>query len=356
MRRGLMGWDEAELPRSVLTARLERLQAAMAREGLDALLLYTNLVRPAAVCWLTGFTPYWIESLLLVPANGRPMLATALSKRVADWIRTTAWLDEIVNTPKPGTAIGQRLARCKRVGVLELDALPAGLYDDMVVAAPAVEFVDAGAMFASVRTRIDDAELKLIEKADALAVAALAQVEASATDAGALAGLVEKHARIAGAEEAYIAIAPDLDLDRRLIQVSGPVPLARRFAVRASIAYKGAWVRRTKSFARDPQGASAMASADAWLPQAMHALRDLLPSRGYSTVAESFALLRAGQHSQMTGWMAESCIASYPLEVVASLPVRGKEGPAPGTFLVLSVELAIDDVPWLGAAPMFVRS
>src|SRR5205085_9707522 len=122
---------------------------------------------------------------------------------------------------------------------------------DMVAAAPMVELVDAGAMFASVRTRIDDAERNLIEKADALAVAALAHVDASASDAGALAGLVEKHARIAGAEEAYIAIAPDLDLDRRLIQVSGPVPLSRRFAVRASIAYKGAWVRRTRSFARD---------------------------------------------------------------------------------------------------------
>jgi hypothetical protein len=355
MRRGLMGWDEAELPKSVLEARLKRLQAAMAGNGLEALILYTNLVRPAAVCWLTGFTPYWIESLLLVPANGTPMLATALSKRVADWIRTTAWLDEIVNTPKPGTAIGQRLAACKRVGVLELDALPAGLYDDTVAAAPKVELVDASAMFTAVRSDVDEAERKLIEKADALAVAALAQVDASATDAGALAGLVEKHARLAGAEEAYIAIAPDLDLDRRLIQVSGPVPLARRFAVRASVAYKGAWVRRTRSFARDPQGARAMASADEWLPKAIDALRDLPPTRSYSTVAASFALLPAGQYSQLTSWMAESCIGSYPLEVVASLPVHGKEGPAPGTFLVLSVELAIDDVPWLGAAPVFVR-
>jgi hypothetical protein len=355
MRRGLMGWDQEELPKSVLAARLERLQAAMARNGLEALLLYTNLVRPAAVCWLTGFTPYWIESLLLVPASGTPTLATALSKRVADWIRTTAWLDEIVNTPKPGTAIGQRLAGCKRVGVLELDALPAGLYDDMVAAAPAVELVDASAMFASVRCGIDDAEQRLIEKADALAVAALAQVDVSATDAGALAGLVEKHARLAGAEEAYIATAPDLDLDRRLIQVSGPVPLARRFAVRASIAYKGAWVRRTRSFARDPQGAKAMASADEWLPQALRSLHELLPSRSYSTVAASFALLRAEHYARMNSWMAESCIGSYPLEVVATLPVHGEEGPAPGTFLVLSVELAIDDVPWLGAAPMFVR-
>ena len=352
MRRGLMGWDQAELPKSVLEARLERLQDAMAREGLDALLLYTNLVRPAAVCWLTGFTPYWIESLLLVPANGRPMLATALSKRVADWIRTTAWLDEIVNTPKPGTAIGQRLAGCKRVGVLEFDALPAGLYDDMVAAAPAIELVEAGAMFAAVRSGIDDAERKLIEKADALAVAALAQVDASATDAGALAGLVEKHARLAGAEEAYIAIAPDLDLDRRLIQVSGPVPLARRFAVRASIAYKGAWVRRTKSFARDPQGARAMASADAWLTQCK--ILEGLPLE--SQIAASLTLLRPAEYLFRKSLMAESCKGSYPLEVVNSTRSPAGETQVAGTYLVLSVNLTVDDVPWLGATPMFVQS
>jgi len=354
MRRGLMGWDEAELPKSALAARLERLQAAMARENLNALLLYTNLVRPAAVCWLTGFTPYWIESLLLVPANGTPMLATALSKRVADWIKTTAWLDEIVNTPRLGTAIGQRLTGCKRVGVLEYDALPAALYDDVVAAAPTVELIDASTMFASVRSHIDDSERGLIEKADALAVAALGQVDASATDAGALAGLVEKHARLAGAEEAYIAIAPDLDLDRRLIQVSGPVPLARRFAVRASIAYKGAWVRRTRSFARDPQGARAMASAEEWLAKLV-----LWRSAGMPLDAAISACMSAelrASFSALMNWLAESCTGTYPLEAVAAARANPRYTPEVGRFLVLSIELTVDDVPWLGAAPMFVRA
>jgi hypothetical protein len=352
MRRGLMGWNEAELPKSALETRLERLQAAMARDGFDALLLYTNLVRPAAVCWLTGFTPYWIESLLLVPAKGRPMLATALSKRVAEWIKTTAWLDEIVNTPKPGTAIGQRVERLWRVGVLEPDALPAGLYDDIVASAPKVELVDASEAFTSARHPVDEAERRLIEKADALAVAALGQVDVTATDAGALAGLVEKHARLAGAEEAYIAIAPDLDLDRRLIQVSGPVPLARRFAVRASIAYKGAWVRRTKSFARDPQGARAMASADAWLAELAPGItgRDILTEQ----ITTQLVTLRAAQKIQR-GWMAESCRGSYPLEVVDSSRSPGRDGEIPGTYLVLSIDLTVDNVPWLGAAPFFVR-
>src|SRR5882724_1603654 len=320
MRRGLMGWDEAELPRSALSARLERLQAAMARQGLEALILYTNLVRPAAVCWLTGFTPYWIESLLLVPANGRPMLATALSKRVADWIKTTAWLDEIVNTPKPGTAIGERIARLWRVGVLELDAMPAGLYDDIVAAAPKVQLLDDPGMFWLVRGSVDDAERKLIEKADALAVAALAQVDSSATDAGALAGLVEKHARLAGAEEAYIAIAPDLDLDRRLIQVSGPVPLARRFAVRASIAYKGAWVRRTRSFAKDAAGAAAVAGAATWLDQ-------VTALTGHPLDGQLAAQVDKLPGAALKSFMAESMLGTYPLEAVASSRAGGGYAP-----------------------------
>ena len=80
-----------------------------------------------------------------------------------------------------------------------------------------------------------------------------------------IAGLVEKQARLGAAEEAYIAVAADLDADRRLIRVAGMLPLAGRFAVRASVAYKGAWVRRIRSFARDEATQRAYAAADAWL-------------------------------------------------------------------------------------------
>src|SRR5438046_2794774 len=131
MRRGLMGWSSEELPESALDARRARLQAAMAREGLEALVLYTNSVRPS-------------------PGRG------------------------------------------------------------------------------------------LIARADALALAALAEVDPAVTDAGVLAGLVEKHARLGGAEEVFVAIAPDLDRDARLIQMLRPTLLAQRFAMRASVAYKGA--------------------------------------------------------------------------------------------------------------------
>jgi Creatinase/Prolidase N-terminal domain len=324
----------------------------MTRDGLDAYLIYTNLVRPSAVSWLTGFTPYWIDSILLVRRDGVPVLATALSKRVADWIRSTSWLDEIINTPKPGTAIGQRLAAadCKRVGVLEFDGFPSGFYDDLVAAAPSAELVDATATFAAGRRSIDAAERTLIEHADALALAALAEVDPTRADnAGALAGLVEKHARLAAAEEAYIAVAPDLAADRRLIRVSGPLPLADRFALRASIAYKGSWVRRTRTFARDAAGSRAVARADAWFDRVARTIASDKPLA--TQIAARIARLPG---AELKGWMAESCVASYPLEVIAGSASPSKETPAAGAFLVLSMELIVDGVPWLGAAPAFV--
>jgi hypothetical protein len=223
MRRGLMAWDENELPRRVLGERIAGLQAAMTRGGFEGFVLYTNLVQPSAVTYLTGFTPYWSDGLLLVPKSGAPVFATALSKRVANWIASTNPLSEIVNTPKPGAAVGARLAAdgCRRVGVLELDRLPGGLYDEIVEAAPTVELIDGSAAFASLRQCIDGAERGLIARADALAVAALAQVDPErATDAGAVAGLVEKQARLLGAEEAYIAVAPDLAAARRSVRAA----------------------------------------------------------------------------------------------------------------------------------------
>ena len=354
MRRGLMGWNPDELPKAALDARRGRLQAAMAREGLDALILYTNIVRPSAVCWLTAFTPYWIESLLLLLRDGETVLATALSKRVSDWVRATSRIDNIVNTPKPGAAIGARLAAAgaQRVGVLELDALPAGLYDDIAATAPAARLADASALFAAERRHIDAAERGLIARADALALDALAQVDVTqAKDAGALAGLVEKHARLAGAEEAYIAIAPDLDHDRRMVRVSRPAPLAERFALRASVAYKGSWVRRTRSFARDAAGAAAYARAAAWLSQLAESIEVERPLA--AQLADHLAQLRG---AELKGLLVESYLGSYPLEAIAGAGMRGGEAPVAGRFLVLTVELAIDGVAWLGAAPVFASN
>ena len=345
MRRGLMGRDESELPVAALEGRLARLRASMQNGGLDAVLIYTNNVRPSAVTYLTGFTPYWSDALLLVGKSGAPVFTTALSKRVSEWIRTTDPMSEILNTPKPGSALGALLAKdgaIKRVGVLELDTLPGGLYDEITAAAPAIELVDATASFADLRMTADETELGLLRKADAIAAAALDQAGGSATtDAGTLTGLVEKNARLAGAEEIYVTIAPDLASDTRLVRISKPTALADRFAVRASVAYKGSWVRRTWTFAKDGSGANAYA----WFAATARSLE-----AGKFIASQ----LKALPGAELKSWMAESCIGSYPLAVLASSRVPEKHMLTNGQYIVLTIELAIDGAPWIGTAPLIV--
>ena len=213
MRRGLMAWDSDEIPVHVLKDRAKRLRAAMAAARQDAMILYTNFIRSAAVSHLVGFSPYWADGILLVPSEGEPVFATTLSKRVGTWIQSVKPVGDLVNTPSPGKALGERLAKpgVRRVAILELDAFPGGLYNEIAAALPRVEFVDGSETFAAARSPADAVERALLERADAIARDALGAAPSGATDIGAAVGAVEVRARLHGAEEVYVAIAPDLD-------------------------------------------------------------------------------------------------------------------------------------------------
>jgi hypothetical protein len=53
----------------------------------------------------------------------------------------------------------------------------------------------------------------------------------------------------------------------------------------------------------------------------------------------------------LQSWMAESCLGSYPLQVVAVAGQASLQSPL-GNALVLTLSLTLDAVPWLGAAPV----
>jgi hypothetical protein len=343
MRRGLMAWDQDEIPVRVLTDRRERLQAAMAAAGQDAMILYTNFIRSAAVSHLTGFSPYWADGILLVPRTGEPIFATTLSKRVGSWIQAVKPVGELANSPAPGKIIGERLTKdggIRRVAILELDAFPSGLYTELSEALPGVAFIDGSDTFASARVPADAIERALLERADAIAQDALVTSPAVNT-VGAAVGAVEMHARLHGAEEVYVAIAPDLDADRRFLRLSGERPLGRRFAIRATVAYKGSWVRRTQTYSQIGNDPVAIERADAWLSTL--ALSPNRPLDGQ--IASTVANLRT---AKLIDWRAEAPMGSRPLAVVDSLTTPG-ETPALAPALIVSVALTIDGMLWCGA-------
>jgi hypothetical protein len=336
MRRGLIAHSKVELPDAVFDARLERLRVAMA--GLDALLVYTNNTRPAGVSWLVGFIPYWSEAMLVVPRSGPPVLVVALTFRVKPWIERTSRVAEVIFTPRIGIETARLIAAKKAdaiVGVVDFDSLSAGIADDLREAGPRLAFSDASALFAALRAGADPAEIMLTARASSIASSALSRIDPREPGVGAIVAAVEGEARRLGAEEVYVAAAPDLSRDRRLMRIedgAGSPALGARFAVRASVAYKGSWVRRVVTIDRDltaartTEAAAAFAEAVAHLPN----VRTL---------------------SQFVSFVVEGCRLSQPLEALVGSRITAPHLPAAGAIVSVQVCIETDALPVLLGAP-----
>ena len=333
MRRGLIARSRVELPDAVFDARLDRLRAAM--RGLDALLIYTNNTRPAAVSWLTGFIPYWSEAMLVVPSAGLPVLVVALTFRVKPWIERTSRVGEVIHAPRIGIEAARLIANHKAdaaVGVIDFDGLPAGIADDLREAGPRLALSDASDLFTGLRARADPAEIMLTARASSIAASALSRMEAHES-IGEIVAAVEKEARRLGAEEVYVAVAPDLSRDRRLARIEGEPALGRRFSVRASVAYKGSWVRRVVTVDRD---GAVIDAAEAAFADAVAQLPSDRPL------------------SQFSSFLVEGCCAAQPLEALMGSRVAAQHPPVAGTVVSVQVCIEIDAQPILLGAPALV--
>jgi len=324
MRRGLIARSKTELPDAAFDARLERLRAAM-RE-LDALLVYTNNTRPAAVSWLTGFIPYWSEAMLVVPRNGLPVLVVALTFRVKPWIERTSRVAEVIHAPRVGIEAARLIAGRKAdaaVGVVDFDHLPLGIADDLGEAGPRLAVSDASELFTMVRAPADPAEIMLTARASSIAATALSRI-GQRDSAGDVVAAVDEDARRNGAEEVYVAMAPDLARDQRLLRVEGEPALGRRFSVRASVAYKGSWVRRVVTIDRDgavsDHAEAAFADAVARLPS-------------------DCAL------SQFSSFLVEGRRIAQPLEALIGSGVVAPRPPVAGAVVSVQARIEADGRP-----------
>ena len=143
---------------------------------------------------------------------------------------------------------------------------------------------------------------------------------------------VDSKGRELGAEEIYIAAAPDLERDTRFHRIEGEAALGKTFALRATVAYKGTWIRLVRSVC-DPAIAQ---EAAARFAQAVA----LLPSdRGF-----------AGFRS----WLVEGCRMAQPLDPLMGSRVDEGHPPLPGALVSVQAALAIDGQAVLLGAPTLI--
>ena len=333
MRRGLIARSPVELPDAVFDARLGRVRAAMQAAQLDALVIYTNNTRPAGVSWLAGFVPYWSEAVLVVPRERGPYLVAALSFRVKSWIERVSRLADVLHTPRVGLKAAQQIAAARAdaaVGVVDFDGLPAGIAEDLREGGPQLTLHDASALFALLRAVADPAEIALASRAAEIGRHALSAAQGSTLN-DMIAG-AESKARVLGAEEIYIAAAPDLERDTRFRRIEGEAALGKTFALRTTVAYKGTWIRLVRSVC----DAAIAQEAAARFAQAVA----LLPSdRGF-----------AGFRS----WLVEGCRMTQPLDPLIGSRLGEGHPPLPGALVSVQAALAIDGRTVLLGAPALI--
>lgn len=337
MRRGLISWSKSELPPGVLDARVARAQAAMAQARVDALAIYTDPARSGGASWLTAFVPYWNRGVVVLPRDGKPVLFTSMSNRVHGWIRNNAHLEAVNYSTRIGNDVARLVAEKKPgavIAVPDINSVPGGILDG--ISADGASVVDGTALMAKLRATPDPAELAFAFKAAGIARAALARATAIEGDGAAVVGLVDGEARRLGAEEVYVALAADLGKRRALLRLEGTAALGAGFALRVGVAYKGVWVRMTRTLVRDPAAASDIAAA------------------AERFAAAAAALPRVDALRAFPSWLIEGCLTTQPLEPLAGTMLEEASDIAPGSYVSVQATIDTPRGPVLVGAPVLV--
>jgi hypothetical protein len=344
MRRGLISWSREEMPEAVLEGRVAQLQAAMRAENLDAVLAYTSIAQPAAVHWLSNFTPYWSEATLVVFREGAPLLLASLTKRVHQWIREVCHIGDVLMVPRlgAGTAklLNEKVGANGRIGVIGLESLPWSVAQPLFSDSTGNSLIDASAMFAALRQPADAAERKLAMKAVAIGRAALDAVPGNVRHASEVTAAIEASARLAGAEEVLQRIAPDLGRSATLLRMEGDALLGAHHAIELSLAYKGVWVRLGRSVETTAATPYTWQAAEHWFAQTVARI-----DAGNAAIRDGKLPLAAP--GKLLRWTLEASCGVQPLTVVASNEMTKAPALPVGS-------LAIDDGHWYHAAPFII--
>jgi len=235
-----------------------------------------------------------------------------------------------------------------RIGVLELDALPWPVAEPIMKSEYGGAVVDATDLFASIRQPADEVEIRLARRAATIAVQAFKAIPTAAKTASELLSVLERSARLDGAEEVLPRLAPDLRADATLRRLEGDALLGERYAVELSVAYKATWVRSTRCVSTQAVPPSWRGAADRFVE-----IAERLNEANLSLEPQVAGSVRPGKTA---AWTLETCRGSPPLSIVATGEARSPSALPGGSLACLSLQLDLDDGPWLGGEPFILGS
>jgi Xaa-Pro aminopeptidase len=246
MKRGLVSWDKSELASEELGARLAAVHAVARDKGVDALVLYSDVWRSNDARYLSNYMPYWNRAFVVVPRDEKPILLCSLSPRVYPWIKTVTVHETIIASPSPPASLFKLAADrgWKRVGVVDLEGLPADLHAELTQPGK-VELIDIPR--GEIRAAPSEVEVRMHAHAARMAREVLEKelLTAGAHTDHELTGRLERLLRRAGAEDVVILVS---DGHGPPVPASGKA-VGPHTSVVVAIEYNGHWAKVTRNVA-----------------------------------------------------------------------------------------------------------
>lgn len=355
MRRGLLSWSHEELPPAVLQGLVVRMGRKAAERGLAGVAVYGDSTRPAALSRLTNLIPSWSGSYLFVsPAGQAELIIGNGGKRGIPHTRTLARVDSIHPTGNFGQGLAERVKAAGatgaiKLGVVELDSFPSGALANLRKALPGIELVDATDLLEAPGD--DEAVFEKIAAhcADIARQSVAAGLKASgAGRSSPVVAAVDGAARLAGAEDTFIAIAPDALADPRLRRIEGDVALGPVITLQLSVGYKGQWVRLART------AAIGGAKEPAWMAPLAPWFDALAASP--ALLADPAAAIEAAARrlpgATVEFWRIEGAKGTLPLAALAGSAPLSSRPPALRGTATLSIRLKTPQGSWFAAEPL----
>jgi Xaa-Pro dipeptidase len=250
------------IPMHEFQIRLERIRVAMAKEGLDALLVYSW--RRGQVRYITGYQPDYIANVAaaIIPVVGEPSLIIRFPFDL-DRARGTCWFEDVRASGDLKAVWSDVVVRLEclglgdgRIGIVAADGIidefPHMLHSELAETLPHTRLVDASGLLTGLRVCKSSSEFALLRCSARIAdVAANAAISASVVGASEheVVAAAEASARVAGAEDFLVAIANAADQEPIGPPETKPIRSEAMVAIEVAAKVDGYWSQVARTIA-----------------------------------------------------------------------------------------------------------
>ena len=170
LKRGCSTWDKQQMPEEEYQRRLESLRQQMARQGLDALVIYGDNYNYADLCYLTNYFPKVRGGIGIIPRSGPIALLLNIGSRDVPFAKSLTWVDDVRASGQVGRD-GAEILKQKGLGQAKVGLMDSGKgfplpqLEELKESLPQVKWQPSHSMLQQMRLQKSARELAALRQA-----------------------------------------------------------------------------------------------------------------------------------------------------------------------------------------------